>query len=452
MFLTLRLTRLGEEEQIWQELKEGKPLPIAWALGLVVLASLVVLYLFDRGWLESPGGWLLLVIPTFGAGLALAASVETGNLANFSAEMGRSLIVAGLLAFAVWLVDDLRRPIEEQNALRVTLGLQQEMPGIDLHDEDLEGFDFAGRNLEGANLEGAQLTDANLQRAKLAGAELAEADLARADLDHADLAGADLSDADLREVEANKVVLREARMLRTDLSGAELSGANMRDVCLAGGSLVDASLPDAHLERAALTGVDLEGAEFTYDLRPAYLDEVGLDGAEHTRDAHWPPGFAKQAQELTAPDDADSPAVVSAPDDGLPSAEVLAVSDGDTVLLSRDGRRLRVRMIGIDAPDLKEDSGAVAKAALLQLLPLGSRVSFASDERHADDFGRHLLYLFDPGGQLVNQLLVERGADVTRDDPPSKTGKRNVRYAGQLKAAESWAREHALGLWRGCPG
>jgi len=285
---------------------------VAWAIGLVLVIAFGLLLLVDTA-VRPFAGLALLGLFFLGLILVLAASLETGDRAKSWSELGRSLLVAGLLAFAVWFVGELRRPAEERNALRVTLGLQREMPGIDLHGKDLSGFNFAGKNLEGADLEGAKLSKATLVGANLSGANLADADLSDGNLEEAVLDGADLSQADLQNVEATLSDFREARLPGADLSGAELSGADMEGVCLADGSLVDANLPDAHLEDAALTYADLEDARFWFDLRPAYLKDVGLDGARHASQARWPPAFAAHVKELTSPGDGGSPSVVIAP-------------------------------------------------------------------------------------------------------------------------------------------
>jgi endonuclease YncB( thermonuclease family) len=440
--------------QIWEELKTRRPLPWVWATGSVIVVVFVALLVFDSE-TRPYAGWGLLGIFVLGIVLALAASVEEKgkpNRAKVWGELGRSLLVAGLLAFAVWLVGELRHPVEERNALRITLGLQQELPGVDLHGKDLDGFNLAGRNLKGANLEGAGLSQAVLVGTNLTEANLAGADLSGANLKKANLVRADLSRADLRGAEASSAYLREARMVDADLSGAKLSGAKMQGVCLAGGSLTNASLPDAHLEGAALTDADLEGAQFWFDLRPAYLEDIGLDGAENAQEAQWPPDFAERARELTAPGYADSPPIVSAPHSGVASGHVATVLDGDTVLLDipHPHRQLPVRLSGIDAPELGGTGGVAARDTLRRLIPPDSQVSFAYDKDPADRFGRRLLYLFAPDGKLVNQLLVQRGAVVSRFDP-NENGVRNVRYSEQLEEAETWARQHALGLWAKCP-
>jgi endonuclease YncB( thermonuclease family) len=130
---------------------------------------------------------------------------------------------------------------------------------------------------------------------------------------------------------------------------------------------------------------------------------------------------------------------------------VVARPDGDTVLLATPTGKIRVRLSSINAPDLGAAGGGAARDALRRLLPQDSRVSFVYDKRRADEFGRRLLYLFDGEGEMVNQLLVERGAVIARPDDPGDDGARNARYTPQLEAAESWARRHALGVWAECP-
>lgn len=438
---------------LWGEVKERKPLPVVWLLGGGVSVVLIALVVFFSERLGRHAGWALLWIFVLGIALALAASVEEGNRGKVWGELGRSLLVAGLLSFAVWWVDDLRRPVEEREALRLTLSLQQQMPGADLRGEDLDGFNLGGKNLEGADLEGAQLRDATLVRTNLVDANLAHADLSDANLEEVELRGADLSYADLGDVRADLADFRGARLLEADLSSSYFPGADMRGACLVGGSLEDSLLPGAHLEGAVLTGSDLEDTQFWLDLRPAYLDDVGLEGVRNADDAVWPPAFEAPFPELIALEDSNPPAVVSAAGD-LDSGRVVDIADGDSLLLATPSGDIPVRLIGLDAPDLPEVGGFTAWRALEKVLPEGSRVSFAYDERRVDELGRHLLYLFGRDGKLANQVLLLRGGAVARTDPPNKKGEevpRNVRYAAELEASETWARQNARGLWEECP-
>jgi len=419
-----------------------------------IVAAILVSAEPDR--LGAYAGLSLFVLFAYGGILALAALRDERTLSTAGGdprtaeawgEIGRSLLVAGLLAFAVWLIGDLRRPGEEREALQAALGMQQRIPGIDLHGKDLNRFDLSGKNLEDADLSGADLREASLVDARLQGADLSEADLTGANLDSADLHGADLSEARLVSVTARVANLREARMQGADLTGAQLSGADLRRTCLAEGSLADAMLPDAHLEAAALTKTNLAGANFWFDLRPAFLRSVGLWDARNVRAAVWPPKFEPWALGLIEPEKRRPRVVVRL----RPQSEgtVLEITDGDTVLLHTPHGRRPVRLIGLDAPELGDPGGHAALEALERMIPVGTAVGFAYDRRRADVFDRNLLYLFDRQGRLVNQRLLRRGLAVAPVDP--QRDRRNDRFSRQFLKAETWARQHALGLWRTCP-
>lgn len=439
-----------EESAIGRQLKRIRPRHVLIA-GLGVGLVLGLLYLLGVSF-GTKGGFLLLVFSAFGVGIAATASREEDTHRPTWSELGIGLVVAGLLSFAVWMVGELRRPIEEREALQAMLGFEHDMPGVYLRDRDMEGFDLSGRNLEGADFSESQLDNATLLEANLSGADLSGADLSEANLEGADLSNADLSGADLSGVVANRADFHESRLFEADLSGAELSRANLRSACIAEGSLVEASLPSAHLERAALNGADLEGAMFAPDLKPAVLTAIALNGAEHTKAAEWPRGFEKRAVAMTRPDRLPPPRLADAPDGATGGGSVLDVPDGDTVLLGNLAGTRKMRPIGIDAPELGEAGGGAARIALSKLLPRDSWVRFTYDERRTDSSGRELVYLFGTDEKLVNQQMLRKGRAMASIDPPDRReGLRNIRYAPQLAAAEAWARKESRGIWRSCP-
>ncbi len=128
-------------------------------------------------------------------------------------------------------------------------------------------------------------------------------------------------------------------------------------------------------------------------------------------------------------------------------AVVARVVDGDTVVLRVRGGLLRTRLIGVDAPEtwLRRDCfGAEATRALRRLLPSGSRVYAAGDAEPYDRYGRRLLYLWTPRGELVEADLVRRGFARTLEMPP------NTAHAAALRDAEHTARRTHAGLWAVC--
>lgn len=128
-------------------------------------------------------------------------------------------------------------------------------------------------------------------------------------------------------------------------------------------------------------------------------------------------------------------------------ATVDYVHDGDTLFIDLDGERLKVRLIGIDTPEVGDNLecyGNEATEVARTLMPEGSTVWVLTDGGTHDKYGRSLFYLFTDAGLLVNVELVSRGAAETL------LISNNDRYWPQLEAAESAARDAGRGVWGGC--
>lgn len=140
----------------------------------------------------------------------------------------------------------------------------------------------------------------------------------------------------------------------------------------------------------------------------------------------------------------------SAPD-GAFAARVVRVVDGDTFVARRDGRDLRVRLIGIDAPESVKPGAPVgcfgpeASRVLRRLLPAGSPVRAAYEPGgRRDRFGRDLWDVWLPDGRFVQAVLVERGAARARRYLPQQT------YAALLARLGERAARRGAGLWGAC--
>ncbi|MBA2458769.1 MAG: thermonuclease family protein [Gemmatimonadales bacterium] len=121
----------------------------------------------------------------------------------------------------------------------------------------------------------------------------------------------------------------------------------------------------------------------------------------------------------------------------VPACEVGRIVDGDTFYCA-DGRK--VRLIGIDSPELRQgESGRIARGALGRFLQ-GGRVRLETDVSRRDRWGRTLAYAWS-GGRLVNEAMVREGWAVLYTVPP------DVKYAGRLERAQSEARARRAGLW-----
>lgn len=141
---------------------------------------------------------------------------------------------------------------------------------------------------------------------------------------------------------------------------------------------------------------------------------------------------------------------------GEPAA-VLRVLDGDTIDVRAGGRRERVRLLGIDAPETTtlrtgrtECGGEQARDALVRLLRDGPGILLVDDPSQdvRDRYGRRLAYL-DPadGGASVQEQLLEQGwvATFIRRESP-------IDRAERFRDAASRARRDRAGLWKLCGG
>ena len=134
------------------------------------------------------------------------------------------------------------------------------------------------------------------------------------------------------------------------------------------------------------------------------------------------------------------PAPVATPGE---EAVVVEVVDGDTFKVRfDDGRGERVRLIGVDAPEVGECHSDRSTAALRDLIG-GRRVTLVRDESDRDRYGRLLRYVFvgtDPP-VFVNAALAEGGDVISRRYDPDTSRQ------AELEAAQDRAHQQGLGLW-----
>ncbi len=138
---------------------------------------------------------------------------------------------------------------------------------------------------------------------------------------------------------------------------------------------------------------------------------------------------------------------------GPDHATVIEVVDGDTIDVELHGRRERVRLLGIDAPESVHPSvpvqcfGPEASAGLTNALPPSSVIRVERDAETRDRYGRLLLYVYRAEDNLfVNRWLVRTGlADTSFYQP-------NTALAPQLTEARTRARIERAGLWGHCDG
>ena len=127
-------------------------------------------------------------------------------------------------------------------------------------------------------------------------------------------------------------------------------------------------------------------------------------------------------------------------------AKVIGVIDGDTLdVLQIAGERkkpLRVRLVGIDAPEKAQAFGAVAREQLSRLAY--GRMGSLSCRSEAERYGRSLC-LVRVDGVDVGQRMIELGL-AWHFKRYANTQPREE--AASYAASESLARAAKLGLWR----
>lgn len=115
------------------------------------------------------------------------------------------------------------------------------------------------------------------------------------------------------------------------------------------------------------------------------------------------------------------------------SGKVVSIHDGDTITVLQDKRQVKIRLYGIDVPELKQPYGKKSKQFLANLIA-GKVVEVK--ENGKDRYKRTIgtIYLT---GEDINAQMVENGyAWAYR--------KFSKKYAPQ----ESKAKKQKLGLWR----
>lgn len=133
---------------------------------------------------------------------------------------------------------------------------------------------------------------------------------------------------------------------------------------------------------------------------------------------------------------------------GTPLYEVARVVDGDTIDVRMGTSTMRIRLIGLDTPELVDPRKPVqcfakeASAKAKELLA-GQSVHLEKDASQgaSDKYGRLLAYVLLQDGTNFNKLMIAEGYghEYTYRFPYT--------YQAEFKAAERDAREAKRGLW-----
>ncbi|GGK57111.1 thermonuclease family protein [Rufibacter glacialis] len=86
--------------------------------------------------------------------------------------------------------------------------------------------------------------------------------------------------------------------------------------------------------------------------------------------------------------------------------KVIAIKDGDTIELLKDGKPLRIRLQGVDCPEKNQDFGTRARQFTSDLV-FGKSVGLVVHD--VDRYGRTVGEIILPDGRNLNQELVKNG-------------------------------------------
>jgi micrococcal nuclease len=117
------------------------------------------------------------------------------------------------------------------------------------------------------------------------------------------------------------------------------------------------------------------------------------------------------------------------------SGKCVGISDGDTILVMQGRRQIKIRLYGIDCPEMGQDFGAQARRFTAQMV-YGKLVTVQEMDR--DQYGRTVAWVV-VDGQSMNKELVKAGFAWW------------YRYYAlqdeELRTLEDRARKDKIGLW-----
>ena len=123
------------------------------------------------------------------------------------------------------------------------------------------------------------------------------------------------------------------------------------------------------------------------------------------------------------------------------------ITDGDTLVIMRNGRPDRLRLIGIDTPETPnsprgEEPYWSEATEELRLLVQDTEVTLRLDVGERDQYGRLLGYIHNSEGTFINAELVRLGWARPVTVPP------NVHFSDDFARLAAEAREAGRGIWQ----
>lgn len=128
---------------------------------------------------------------------------------------------------------------------------------------------------------------------------------------------------------------------------------------------------------------------------------------------------------------------------------VLRIIDGDTIVVKINGKEEKVRLIGLDTPEMVDPRKTVecfgkeaSEEAKRILAENFVRLETDPSQNIRDKYGRLLAYVFLNDGTNFNKTMIENGYgyEYTYDVP--------YKYQKEFQSAEKSAKANKKGLWK----
>lgn len=130
--------------------------------------------------------------------------------------------------------------------------------------------------------------------------------------------------------------------------------------------------------------------------------------------------------------------------------QVVEFADGDTITVNMNGKREKVRFIGVDTPETHDPRKSVQcfgnAAAQFTKQTIGSntvRLEADPTNTNRDRYGRLLRYVYLPDGTFVNAELIKQGYAFAYLSFPFEK-------SNEFRTYQTTARESSKGLWGTC--
>ena len=184
----------------------------------------------------------------------------------------------------------------------------------------------------------------------------------------------------------------------------------------------------------------LGGIVFNLDRLGLWKSQVSDQISTHA-DRYLPEKQAKSVEEWSdrllskiPPDSAGSGKVSAAP--VVISGTVLSVHDGDTLAMKTGSAKIKVRLFGIDAPELTQEYGSES-ASFLKGMVLRQNVT--AQVHNTDSYGRAVARIYCRGTDVNAEMVREGAAWHCRYFAPGET---------DLAQAQKEAMNAGRGLWK----